>query len=160
MRNAYFESMANDNEKQIKKTINDKQEAFCQEYCRNGYNGSEAYRTAYPKAKTGHSASAARLLANVSIKDRIAEIKEENEAWSGKNKELLDKLFMDRYRACVAKGDNTNAIRCLENKGRNVGFYEEDNKQSQESAELKELQRQDIEDYKAWKRRQMLKPAS
>jgi hypothetical protein len=51
--------------------INNKQQAFINEYMVNGHNATQAYVKAYPDAKTGHRASSARLLANVSVSKAI-----------------------------------------------------------------------------------------
>jgi phage terminase small subunit len=56
--------------------LSPKHEAFVQAYGTNGMNGTRAYRLAYPGCKSDEAAraAAARLLANVSISARIAEI--------------------------------------------------------------------------------------
>ena len=47
---------------------------FCRIYVTNGHNGAQAYKEAYPNAKSGHDAHAARLIVNDSIKQEIARI--------------------------------------------------------------------------------------
>ncbi|GAG06842.1 unnamed protein product, partial [marine sediment metagenome] len=55
---------------------------FCQTYCINGHNASQAYKIAYPKANNGHNAHGAKLIAIDSIKQRIEEIQAEVDAES------------------------------------------------------------------------------
>lgn len=138
--------------------MNDKQEAYCQEYCRNGYNASQAYKKIY-SAKGGWNKLAAQLMAKNGIRERIEQIKSDIEAWSSKNRDLLDKLFQERYVACVARGDNTNAIRCIENKAKNVGYYAADNAQQRESRKLTEEQLDQVEEFMKWRQQQVLKRA-
>jgi phage terminase small subunit len=56
--------------------LSPKHEAFVQAYVTSGMNGTKAYRAAYPGCRSDDVARAAapRLLANVSIRARIAEI--------------------------------------------------------------------------------------
>ena len=56
--------------------LSPKHEAFVQAYVTNGMNGTRAYRLGYPGCKSDEAAraAAARLLANVSVSVRIAEI--------------------------------------------------------------------------------------
>src|SRR5262245_7581948 len=51
------------------------QENFCREYLAHKFNGAAAYLAAYPKAKpSSATAAASRLLANVKVQERIAEL--------------------------------------------------------------------------------------
>ncbi len=70
------------------------------------------------------------------VKKAIDKAKKDLEGWLDAGKKLLDKLFKERYDACIAKNDNTNAIRCLENKAKNVGYYALDNAQKAEQVKL------------------------
>jgi phage terminase small subunit len=58
------------------KALSPKHEAFVQAYVSRGMNGTKAYRAVYPKTKSDDlaSAAAARLLGNVRVQARIAEI--------------------------------------------------------------------------------------
>jgi phage terminase small subunit len=53
-----------------------KQDCFCREYVKAKFNGTVAYRAAYPACKSDTAArvNSARMLANASIQKRIAEI--------------------------------------------------------------------------------------
>jgi hypothetical protein len=72
------------------------------------------------------------MIANDSIKQAIEKAKKELEEWLKGGRELCDKLFSEQYAACVAKNDRTNAIRCIENKAKNTGYYAADNAQRTE----------------------------
>lgn len=52
--------------------INDKQQAFINEYRVNGHNATQAYRKAYPDCKSGADRAGHRLLSNVEIRAAIA----------------------------------------------------------------------------------------
>ena len=50
--------------------INDKQQAFINEYIVNGHNATKAYKAAYPDNKTPEY-SASRLLSNIKVREAI-----------------------------------------------------------------------------------------
>ncbi|UCH12301.1 MAG: terminase small subunit [Candidatus Omnitrophota bacterium] len=140
-------------------SLNDKQEAFCQEYCSNGYNALKAYIKAYPDSS--HNAAKAnshRLIDNDRIRDRIDEIKAKiSEKWE------LSKDYVIKGLYNIAEDKTTQKavkVRAYENLGRICGAFELDNEQKREDKELTELQKRDIDDFIAWKQRKMLKPAS
>ena len=126
--------------------MNENRQIFINAYLTNGYNATQAYKTAYPNCKSGWSAHGARLIAIGSIKEAITKAKEQLEEWLKGGRELCDRLFEDQYKASITAKDRTNAIRCVENKAKNVGYYALDNAQRTEQAKLdkteaKELQR-------------------
>ena len=43
--------------------------------------------------------------------------------------EVLDRNFADVYQECRAHNDRVNALRCMENQSKHVGYYEQDNRQ-------------------------------
>ena len=131
--------------------MTDKQEHFVQEFCNNGFNATEAYKTAYPACKVGHQQSSSKLLLNPVIREAIEATKKWIESWKEGGRELCDRLFSERYEACVGKKDNTNAIRCLENKAKNVGYYATDNAQRTEQAKLTEEQEKEAKAYAKWR---------
>lgn len=131
--------------------MTDKQEMFVQEFCNNGFNATEAYKTAYPNCKAGHQQSSSKLLLNPVIREAIEATKKWIESWKEGGKALCDRLFSQRYEACVAKKDNTNAIRCIENKAKNVGYYALDNAQRTEQDKLTEEQAKEAKEYAKWK---------
>ncbi len=136
--------------------INDKQEAFCQNYCNNGFNASQAYKAVY-HAKAGWDKLSSRLMVKDDIKQRIAEIKTEKEAVRLTECEKIDKDFDNYQSECKRDKRWTEAIRCLENRAKHRGYYAEDNAQKAEQSRLTEDQLKDLEEFKAWKRRQYLR---
>ena len=81
----------------------------------------------------------------------IDKAKTEIKEWMSNSRELCDRLFRERFEACVAKNDNTNAIRCVENKAKNVGYYAIDNAQRTEQAKLTEEQEKEAKAYAKWR---------
>ena len=120
--------------------MNENRQIFVNTYITNGYNATQAYKIAYPKCNSGQDRAGHRLLSFVDVKEAIDKAKNELESWLKGGRELCDRLFGERYGACVAKNDNTNAIRCIENKAKNVGYYALDNEQRTEKREMDERQ--------------------
>ena len=131
--------------------MNENRQIFVNTYITNGYNATQAYKIAYPKCNSGQDRAGHRLLSFVDVKEAIDKAKNELESWLKGGRELCDRLFGERYGACVAKNDNTNAIRCIENKAKNVGYYLEDNLQKAEKAKLTEEQAKEVKAYAKWR---------
>ena len=131
--------------------VNENRQIFINTYLTNGYNATQAYKEAYPNCKSGWNAHGARLVAIDSIKQAISKAKKDLEEWLSGSRKLCDRLFMERYTATVAKNDNTNAIRCIENKAKNVGYYALDNAQRTEQAKLDEQQTKEAKMYAKWR---------
>ena len=139
------------------KPLSDKQEAFCQAYCNNGYNASQAYRTAYPNCKSKWDSHGARQVVKDSIKKRIAEIKAVETEKQENSRELVTRNMFKAAAICLERGDMSNYTRIMENLGKNCGWYEADNEQQRERVELDEQQEADLQEFIAWKHRQMLR---
>ncbi len=120
--------------------MNENRQIFVNTYLTNGYNATQAYKTAYPNCKSGHDRAGHRLLSFDEVKKAIDKAKAELESWLEGGRKLVDRLFSERYAACTAKNDNTNAIRCIENKAKNVGYYAADNAQRVEQVKLDEAE--------------------
>ena len=131
--------------------MNENRQIFVNTYLTNGYNATQAYKTAYPNCKSGHKQAGQRLLTFDDVKKAIDKAKKELEEWLSGSRKLCDRLFSERYTACVAKNDNTNAIRCIENKAKNVGYYALDNAQRTEQAKLTEQQVKEAKEYAKWR---------
>ncbi len=131
--------------------MNENRQIFVNTYLTNDYNATQAYKTAYPNCKGGWNRLGHRLLTFDDIKEAIDKAKKDLEGWLKAGKDLLDKLFKERYDACVGKNDNTNAIRCLENKAKNVGYYALDNAQKVEESKLTEVQVEEAKQYAKWR---------
>ena len=125
--------------------MNENRQIFVNTYLTNGYNATQAYKTAYPNCKSGHQQNGSRMMLNDVIKEAISKAKKELEEWLKGGKELCDRLFNERYVACVAKNDNTNAIRCVENKAKNVGYYALDNAQKAEQVKLDKAEEEEVD---------------
>ena len=95
-------------------------------------------------------------MSKVVIKEAIESTKKWIEMWKEGGRVLCDRLFSERYAACVEKKDNTNAIRCIENKAKNVGYYALDNAQRTEQAKLTEEQVKEAKRYAKWRLEQDL----
>ncbi len=116
--------------------MNENRQIFVNTYLTNGYNATQAYKTAYPNCKSGHDRAGHRMLSFDEIKKAIDKAKKELKEWLKGGRELCDKLFEDQYNASVVAKDRTNAIRCVENKAKNVGYYAADNLQRAEQVKL------------------------
>lgn len=117
----------------------------------NGYNATQAYKTAYPNCKSGHKQAGARLLTYVDIKEAVSKAKKDLTEWLEGGRKLCDRLFSNQYEASTQAKDRTNAIRCIENKAKNVGYYALDNAQRTEQAKLTEEQVKEAKEYAKWK---------
>ena len=131
--------------------MNENRQIFVNTYLTNGYNATQAYKTAYPNCNGGWDRLGHRLMSFDDVKQAISKAKLELQEWLNAGRELCDRLFQDRYAACVAKKDNTNAIRCIENKAKNVGYYALDNAQRTEEAKLTEVQVKEAKEYAKWR---------
>lgn len=131
--------------------MNENRQIFVNTYLTNGYDATDAYRVAYPKCKSGHQQSGSRLLLVAVVKQSIDKAKKDLKEWMSNSRELCDRLFRERFEACVAKNDNTNAIRCVENKAKNVGYYAIDNAQRTEQTKLTEEQEKEAKAYAKWR---------
>jgi len=131
--------------------MNENRQIFVNTYLTNGYNATQAYRTAYPNCKSGQDRAGHRLLSYDEIKEAISKAKIELETWLEGGRKLCDKLFRDQYKASVSAKDRTNAIRCVENKAKNVGYYAEDNAQKTEQAKLTEEMAKEAKEIAKWR---------
>ena len=96
-----------------------KQMAFCDEYLKNGGNGTQAYLTAYD----GNSQRAAaiesyKLLAREDIQEYLAKLRKPIEKAVKRKiineREYKKKLIQERIDECVARGDDAAIARYLE----------------------------------------------
>ena len=73
--------------------LSPKQERFCQEYHKTG-NATQSYIAA-GYSKTGADAGASRLLSNVSVKERVEELKKEAQAEFKVDRKFLFDGYME-----------------------------------------------------------------
>ena len=131
--------------------MNENRQIFVNTYMTNGYNATQAYKTAYPNCKSGQDRCGHFLLSIPEIKKAVDKAKEELRGWLKAGRELCDKLFEDQYKASVKAKDRTNAIRCVENKAKNMGYYALDNAQKTEQVKLDEVQVEEAKQYAKWR---------
>jgi len=77
--------------------INDKQQAFINEYMINGHNASQAYKKAYPNTKAGWNKLSARLMAKEGIKKVIAGLMAVSGAIAERTVQSVDKMYQQAY---------------------------------------------------------------
>jgi len=78
-------------------SINNKQQAFINEYMINGHNASKAYKKAYPDCNGGWDRHGHRLMINDEIKAEITIRMAENKADTSRTIESLDKMYQETY---------------------------------------------------------------
>lgn len=66
----------------------------------NGNNATQAYKTAYPKCKSGHRVSACKLLTKYNIKQEIARLEEQ-----AKTKYIADRQERQRFWTDTMNGE-------------------------------------------------------
>lgn len=139
------------------KPLSDKRAHFVREYCSNGHNASQAYKTAYPNCNSAWDSHGARLVVIDSIEQAIVEYEANMEAEDENSRKYIDNQFKALLKTCLNKGDKVNAARCLENMAKHRGYYAEDNAQQQEKTVLDAEQQALYDDYLAYRRRMLLK---
>jgi len=96
--------------------LNPKQEAFCLHYAKTG-NATESYRKAGYKPKNDNSAGACarRMLQNVKIKNRIADLSDEMAS-----EKIADIREIHEYLTSVIRGETTEDVVVTEGCGDGV----------------------------------------
>ena len=99
--------------------VNRKQEIFCEEFVKSG-NAAEAYKLAGYKVSSAKSAanSASRLLENVGICSRIAELREK-----AADAQILDAKQRRIILSDIAKAKGQDAVRALDVLNKMDGLY-------------------------------------
>jgi len=126
--------------------LSDKNEAFCKEYLIDS-NGTQAAIRAGYSLKTANE-QAARLLAKVSIKERIIELQKERSERLNIDADWVLQRFKDISDRCMTaepvmiymdgaweesgeyKFDSSGANKATEMIGKHIGFFEKDNNQA------------------------------
>jgi len=104
--------------------LSDKQQAFVNSYCTNGYNATKAYRLAYPDNKTPEF-SASRLLSNVKIKAAINAFKAETAKALKITRESQIKRLDTLYAMAIKQGNVTAAKGCIVEQNEMLGLRQE-----------------------------------
>lgn len=122
-----------------------KQMAFCEEYIKNGGNGTQAYLTAYDSnSKTVAGIEASRMLDKPDIQAYLMKLRKPIEKAVKRKiineREYKKKLIQERIDECVARGDDAAIARYLEIWNKMDGEYVNITKDITESdANIKEL---------------------
>lgn len=96
-----------------------KQMAFCDEYLKNGGNGTQAYLTAYDSnSQRAAAIESYKLLAREDIQEYLAKLRKPIEKAVKRKiineREYKKKLIQERIDECVARGDDAAIARYLE----------------------------------------------
>ena len=96
-----------------------KQMNFCEEYLKNGGNGTEAYLAAYDSnSRVSASIEASRLLDRDDIQAHLLKLRKPIEKAVKRKilneREYKKNLIQERIDACVARGDDAGIARYLE----------------------------------------------
>lgn len=105
--------------------INHKQQAFINEYMVNGHNATQAYKKAYPDAKTGHRQNGARLIANDNVSKAIKGLM----AKIGRKAEFTMQQYQDQLRddraLAISLNQPSAAVSASVAMGRSCGYDKE-----------------------------------
>lgn len=110
-----------------------KQANFCEEYVKNGGNGTQAYLTAYDSnSPTSAQIEASRLLDREDIQEYLRKLRKPIEKAVLRKvineREYKKKLIQDRINECIERGDDAAIARYLEIWNKMDGEYVNINK--------------------------------
>lgn len=110
-----------------------KQANFCEEYIKNGGNGTQAYLTAYDSnSPTSAQIEASRLLDREDIQEYLRKLRKPIEKAVLRKvmneREYKKKLIQERIEDCVARGDDAAIARYIEIWNKMDGEYVNINK--------------------------------
>lgn len=110
-----------------------KQANFCEEYIKNGGNGTQAYLTAYDSnSPTSAQIEASRLLDREDIQEYLRKLRKPIEKAVLRKvineREYKKKLIQERIEECVARGDDAAIARYIEIWNKMDGEYVNINK--------------------------------
>ena len=134
------------------KPLNYRQSLFVKYY--TGDNGTKGNATA-SAMKAGYTwkfanQASIRLLGKVRIKAAIEAVGVIIEAEDKNSREFVTKEFLSQYAKHKDKRP-IEAIRALENLGKNCGWFAEDNAQQREKAELTAQEKEEAVEYAKWR---------
>ena len=109
------------------KKLTPKQDKFCHEYMVDCNATQAAIRAGYSKRTAGHKASA--LVVHSCIKQRIKELQKAQKKRLDYSSDDVVQGFIDVTRRAKKAKDLGNENRALENLGKHLGIYNEDNRQ-------------------------------
>ena len=96
----------------IKHNLNKNQLLFCNDYLNNGRNASAAYRSAYgsDKSETVVNSASSRLLRNVSCRDYIVKVQQENLTTTQRKQDINRDFLINQYLELVALGKENRQL--------------------------------------------------
>ena len=97
---------------EIKHNLNKNQLLFCNDYLNNGRNASAAYRSAYgsDKSETVVNSASSRLLRNVSCRDYIVKVQQENLTTTQRKQDINRDFLINQYLELVALGKENRQL--------------------------------------------------
>lgn len=142
------------------KPLNYRQSLFVKYYT-DGDTKGNSYKSALKAGYTERTAQRApeQLSRNIKIMDAIVVIEAGKERKDENTRDNVTKSMFKAAAICLNKGDMVGFIRAQENLGKNCGWFAEDNAQQQERTALDADQEAMFDDYLAYRRRMLLKPA-
>ena len=105
--------------------MNEKNKKFCDEYLANGFNGTQAYLSAYPSVKREETAAAAatRMLKNVKVQEYI---KSEQDKMSD-NLHITRETILNDLKRMQERTESTNpnaSLKSIDLMCKLLGLYE------------------------------------
>lgn len=129
--------------------INDKQQAFINEYMVNGHNATQAYKTAYPDCTSGHKQNGSRLLTNDDILKAIAGLMAELGAEAGYTVTQCQEEYEQARQLGISLNQPSAVVSAVTGKARLYGF-DKDN-------QVNDDQTKEIDQSKAEQARKLIK---
>jgi phage terminase small subunit len=135
--------------------MNENRQIFVNAYLTNGYNATQAYKTAYPNCKSGQDRNGHRLLSFDEVRKAI-----------DKATEYLKIAWKDRINQVISRAqkemDNTTSVSALcllmnaqkgymDMQAKNQGEYEADNAQKAEAEKLTKEQALEAKEIAKWR---------
>jgi hypothetical protein len=90
--------------------LTDKQQAFIENYCNNGYNAAKAYKDAYPNCKGNYNKLGAENKAKQGINEAIEAYKAQITTKCDHNRQIAIDLLNEALGMARVKGDNQGIV--------------------------------------------------
>jgi len=128
------------------------------EYQKVGYKDKTTPLLAVGYSKSYASTLGHKLYNNIKVKEEIDRLQAKKEEKIELNRQLVTNNMINAAKIALKNNDMANYIRATENLGKNQGWYEADNLQRKEEAELSEEMRKKVEEYERFRELEMLNP--
>ncbi len=109
---------------------------FCREYCVNGHNAAQAYRTAYPNTRSGYNAHGARLIAKDSIKQEIRRLEAKSVLKVDYDIEQCDRQYSDIIALAIKLKQPSAAVSAITGRARLRGWDKDTQVTTEQPIEL------------------------